>query len=100
MSGQRMKIQPASGRLVEGSRLDADATASRMERRTEEGQDEVDDSDEEAAEDERQSERVDGQKAIDDGVGGSGALGGVGVGQQMAECVQRVERPERDRAAE
>ncbi len=48
---------------------------------------------EKAADDQRKSDRVDGQEAMDDRVTWSGAFCGVGVGEHVAERVQRVQRP-------
>ncbi len=63
-------------------------------------QEEIEDAGEETAEDEREAERVDGEEMVDDGVCWAGALGGVGVGQEMPEGVERVEGPERERGGE
>jgi hypothetical protein len=63
-------------------------------------QQEIEDSGEEAAQDQREAERVDGEETVEDGVGGAGALGGVGVGQEMSEGVERVECPEREWSGE
>jgi hypothetical protein len=59
-------------------------------------QDEIEDAGDETAEDEREAGCVDGEEMAEDGVGGGGALGGVGVGQEMSEGVERVEGPEQD----
>ena len=60
-------------------------------------QDEIEDAGNETAEDERESGRVDGEEMAENGVGGAGALGGIGVGQEMSEGAERVEGPERKR---
>ena len=63
-------------------------------------QQEIEDAGEEAAEDEGEAERVDGEETVEDGGCRAGALGGVGVGQEMPEGVERVERPEREWSGE
>ena len=63
-------------------------------------QEEIEDAGEEAAQDEREAERVDREETVEDGVGGACALGCVGVGQEMAEGVEGVERPEREWSGE
>ena len=63
-------------------------------------QEEIEDAGEEAAEDEREAERVDGEETVEDGVCGAGTLGGVGVGQEMPEGVEGVEGPEREWSGE
>ena len=63
-------------------------------------QEEIEDAGEEAAQDEREAERVDGEETVEDGGGWAGTLGGVGVGQEMPEGVEGVEGPEREGSGE